>query len=297
MKDNIKAMMKFMQDEHKAERDNELIEEVKNDKAFLSNDLIRGMFEKKTITSLKLLLYIARVGLANNKVLKDSYYSIMLDIDDVCRYTNTLKDTLKSALVTLQETSITYFSTDKKRKLGLKTRVSLMPRIEDISKNVLKVDMHSDILNMIKETSNFTAIENLKDIMQIKRPNSIRMLLLLSMIKTYTHQNKKYSLAQLNFLFDTNYARWAEFERKILKPVKAELDINSSLSFKYTKNEDYKRIGLGRKPIENVTIIPIEVNSLFSLDNVDLTDNSIDIAEVIDACDEYIEEQRMMESD
>jgi len=254
MKANVKAMMKFMQDELEEEKSNQLIEDVKNDKAFIHNDLIRGMFENKTLTSLKLLLYIARIGLANNEILKNNFYSIKVNINDICNYTNTTQKTLLKALVALQKTSITYFSTDDRRKKGWKTSVSLMPRIEQIAKNVLVLSMHSDILNMIKETSNFTAIENLKDIMRLRRANSVRMLMILNMIMTYTSKRKKYVLDQLNFLFDTQYKTWGEFERKILKPTKEELDINSSISFLYTKNEDYQRIGTGRKPIKNITI-------------------------------------------
>jgi len=246
MKDNVKAMLKFMQDEVDEEKENKfLIEEIRNDKAFIHNDLIKGMFENKTLTSLKLLLYIARVGLANNEIKhkEQGYYSIKLDIDDICSYTNTIRKTLLKALTAIQKTSITYFSTDKRRELGLKTRVSLIPKIDDISKNILKIDIHSDILNMIKETSNFTPIKNLKNIMQIKKANSIRMLMILNMLLTYTHKRKKYALEQLNFLFDTKYKNLYEFERKILKPVKEELDIHSSISFVYTKNEDYKKVG------------------------------------------------------
>jgi hypothetical protein len=39
-------------------------------------------------------------------------------------------------------------------------------------------------------------------------------------------------------MFDTNYKNFYEFERKILVPVKAELDEFSSLTFLYSFNYD-----------------------------------------------------------
>jgi len=46
-------------------------------------------------------------------------------------------------------------------------------------------------------------------------------------------KRKRYLLEDLNGMFGTEYKNIYEFERKILKPVKAELDDKSDLSFTY----------------------------------------------------------------
>jgi hypothetical protein len=64
-------------------------------------------------------------------------------------------------------------------------------------------------------------------------------------------------LLQLNALFGTNYKKYAEIERKILVPVKKELDSNSNITFNYEKIEDMSCVGKGRKPLKEIRLIPI----------------------------------------
>ena len=59
-------------------------------------------------------------------------------------------------------------------------------------------------------------------------------------------------------MFDTKYTRFAEFERKILIPVKAELDSNSKLSFIYQTVFKENPKGKGRPIADNITIDLIE---------------------------------------
>lgn len=46
------------------------------------------------------------------------------------------------------------------------------------------------------------------------------------------------SLDELNMLFGTNHKTWTDIERKILKPIKEDLDANSKISFAYEANFD-----------------------------------------------------------
>ena len=66
-------------------------------------------------------------------------------------------------------------------------------------------------------------------------------------------KRKRYLLEDLNGMFGVDYKRFADFERKILKPVKEELDDKSDLSFLYQLEED-KTVSQGRKKHIAVTI-------------------------------------------
>jgi plasmid replication initiation protein len=96
--------------------------------------------------------------------------------------------------------------------------------------------MFSKILNLIAETKNKFTIIDVENLMQLRSKHSVRMIQLLEMIKGFgvdIPKRKRYLLEDLNGMFGTEYSRLKEFERKILAPVKAELDDKSDLSFVY----------------------------------------------------------------
>ena len=53
-------------------------------------------------------------------------------------------------------------------------------------------------------------------------------------------QQKTFSLDDLNDMFGTSYKNFTDFERKVLKPTKAEMDDKSEISFTYIINKGYK---------------------------------------------------------
>ncbi len=65
-------------------------------------------------------------------------------------------------------------------------------------------------------------------------------------------KTKIMTLDELNEFFGTSYTRWAEIERKILKPAQEELDSKSPLTFFYDVN--YKPMSKGRPAFDNVKI-------------------------------------------
>ena len=81
------------------------------------------------------------------------------------------------------------------------------------------------------------------------------MQLLLELINNFDDdiaKRKRYDLNELNGYFGTNYKRYVDLERKILKPVKEEIDNSSTLTFKYyLKDETH---GTGRPKIKEVII-------------------------------------------
>ena len=70
-------------------------------------------------------------------------------------------------------------------------------------------------------------------------------------------------LDDFNAFFGTSYKRLIEIERKILKPVQEELNLNSKLTFIYELN--YVQIDLGRPKADNITIDVVDNSgSLFA---------------------------------
>jgi hypothetical protein len=69
-------------------------------------------------------------------------------------------------------------------------------------------------------------------------------------------KRKRMTLEELNEFFGTKYKRLLEVERKILIPIKDELDNNSKLSFIYDIN--FESLGKGRPRAKDVTIDVID---------------------------------------
>lgn len=65
---------------------------------------------------------------------------------------------------------------------------------------------------------------------------------------------KEMDLEELNDFFGTSYKRWAEIERKILKPAQEELELKSPLFFWYDVN--FESVGQGRPSFKSVRIYP-----------------------------------------
>jgi plasmid replication initiation protein len=108
---------------------------------------------------------------------------------------------------------------------------------------------------------NYTMM-NIKELMKLRKPHSVRMLALLNRISTYKTDDweipkrKRMTLEELNAFFGTNYKTWNKIEEKIIKPVKEELDAHSKQSFIYEAN--YEALGRGRPSFRDVTIDVIE---------------------------------------
>ena len=231
------------------------IEQIKNDKAYISNELIQSIFHTtNTLTAIKILFYLARIDTTNN-IKKGNYHHIKVVIKDLENYSGLGKKTLDRNIKTIQETTVTFYSEKDKQ---LFSRTPLITRVEYINSREMIVDIHEDILQRINETKEYTEIDTL-NIMKIKHKHSAKMIMLLTMISKFSGESKKqkrYDLEQLNYLFDVNYKTYGEIDRKILAPVKEELDNNSSISFSYDKIEDMLYTGKGRKPIKEIVIKP-----------------------------------------
>ena len=221
----------------------------------ISNSFIENAIADSNISALKTIYYLSTVlnkanldftQMQDNKI-------ITLDIDkrNMLNFTELSTGTIVKTTKQMQKTSITFKDED-----GIVEGMSLLPRYRFVpNKNKVEIDLYVRIAKMIIDVKkNYTNL-NIKDLMSIKKAHSLRLLALLCRIANYDKdipKRKHMILDELNAFFGTNLKNWNEIERKILIPVKEELDNNSRISFIYESN--YEILGRGRPSFRDVTI-------------------------------------------
>jgi plasmid replication initiation protein len=98
-----------------------------------------------------------------------------------------------------------------------------------------------------------------RTLMKLKSKHSLRLLPMLQRISQYSDdvaKRKVFKLDELNLLFGTKYKRFADIQRKVLEPIKDELDAHSRLSFIYEVDYDY--FDAGRPKVISITLDVID---------------------------------------
>jgi len=267
----------------------------------IANTFIENVLHDKTLSAIKITYYIATI-------LKDFDYSkdlntLIIDTKEMLKYTNLTMTDITNNLKKLQKTSISYIEKD-----NFEEYISLIPRfkIHLGRKRRIEIDMYSKIAKQLLDVvDNYTFIDT-SELMKLKKIHSIRLLPILNMINGYDVKQKTYILSDLNSIFETEYKKLYDIEKNVLKKAKEELDNNSTLTFEYTMN--FESLGVGRSRIVSVTIKPVSKNNYQStiFTNFDQpatsknkteqtqkkVEKKVNIADVINACEEYIEEQK-----
>ena len=229
--------------------------------AKIDNALIEAFVAKNNIFALKILFYIAKMKIELD-IKELELQTITLNVDNTLEYCKIDIRTLKRNIKQMTETSISFV--DKKEDIT--EYISILPYAK-IYKNNIEIKMFKKIIMLIAELKNKFTIIDLDNLMQLESKHSVRMVQLLEYIRGFSSSDtvaetdkkvsipkrKRYLLEDLNGMFGVDYKRFADFERKILKPVKEELDDKSDLSFLYQLEED-KTVSQGRKKHIAVTI-------------------------------------------
>jgi plasmid replication initiation protein len=179
------------------------------------------------------------------------------------KYTELTAPEIRRTLKQMQETSISFINEEEQYE----EFINLLPYIKfHWGKNIIDIKLFSKIAKLIVEVKNKYTFINTKTLMSLKNKHSLRLLLVLNKINQYSEniaKRKQFYLDDLNELFGTNYKRLQEIERKILEPVKIELNLNSKLTFLYEINFD--NLGRGRPKATSITIDVIDNSfSLFA---------------------------------
>lgn len=232
---NPREAMEIMKREQEAE--------VK-DLVQVSNSLVESFVSKSNAVALKMLFYIAK----QQHKERGEITTFTLSADDFATYCNLDHKTIRRNITAMRTTSITFVERDKRGRVTVEEGIVLIPRSKyDYTAKNIEIDMYKKILDLIVEVEErFTTID-VKNVMELGSKYSIRMTMILEQIFGFkgnhehwdVKQQKTFTLDDLNEMFDTKYKRYADFERKVLEPTKAEMDDKSEISFSYTINKGY----------------------------------------------------------
>ena len=216
----------------------------------ISNNFIDNAINRNNAQAIKIIFYIS-------SLLKDFNFDLELDVltidmKEMFKYTALTAQETRNNLKAMQETSITFINEDEMWE----EYIILIPKIKFYyGKNKIEIYIFSKIAKLIVEVQkNFTQID-VKALMVLKSKHTLRMLPLLEKIKgydSYISKRKTMSLNALNDFFGTNYKTIYEIERRILDPIKNELEKYPLPSFIYQVNTD--SFGRGRPKAVSVTI-------------------------------------------
>lgn len=226
-----------------------------NNIAKISNSVIEAFVKKNNIGALKLLFYISKSNLDYDN--KKELQTFKINTKKLIDYCNMDIKTLRRNIIQMQETVLTFID-DSEGSARYEENITVIPYSKIIYGGYIEIKIFTKIHALISDVKNKFTVIDLENLMKLKSKHSIRMIQLLEMIEGFSPnvaKRKTYSLKELNLMFGTNYKNMYEFDRKILVPVKNELDENSSLTFIYNFTFDKDDITApGRPKAVSVTI-------------------------------------------
>ncbi len=168
------------------------------------------------------------------------------------KYTEMKLPEVKRNFKAMQQTSITFIDKKKRTEAG----INLLPYYEFVyGKHTVEVKLFVKIAQLIIDVKRNYSMINTKALMKLKSKHTLKMFPLLQRIEQYSEEvgkRKTMTLGELNVFFGTNYKKFNDIERKILRPVQDELNSHSKLSFIYETNYDY--FDAGRPKAISITI-------------------------------------------
>ena len=230
----------------------------------IANTFIENAIADSNVNALKTIYYLSTIlETVDMQSMKDEkIIGICIDKREMLKYTEMSAPTLQKTTKEMQKTSITFID----EKDNIVEGMSLLPRYKFVpNKNIVELDLYVRIAKMIIDIKKNYTMMNIKEIMKLRKPHSVRILALLNRISTYENNDeneleapdkKIMTLNELNSFFGVNYISWNEFERSLLKQVKEELDAHSIRSFTYEAN--YEILGRGRPSFKDITIDVID---------------------------------------
>lgn len=220
----------------------------------ISNSLINSFVKKNNLVSLKILLYLSSLDITVNN--NQELQKIVLDVKKLCSYCEIDLRLLRTNLKTMQETCLTFVEFSREGVARCEENITVIPYSKYDFKGTLEIKLFTKILSLVIDVKNRFTVIDLNNLMNLKSKHSIKMIQILEYINGFganVAKRKTYTLSDINMLFGTNYTRFKDFERKVLEPVKKELDEFSNLTFLYSLNFD-KLDGVGRPKIVSVTV-------------------------------------------
>jgi hypothetical protein len=221
----------------------------------LANSLFQAFIKKNNTVGLKLCLVLSG---ARNKIHYDDELQATFEIDSLCEIMQVTRNELSRSLKKVLDVHFTFV--DEKGGVGATVPIHSYTYKADKKHLVIGVSpLAKKLFTELGKGGYSFSKANAANLMNLRHKHSLRMQLLLEQIADYSPnvaKRKRLSLEEFNGYFGVNYKRFIEIERKILKPVKEEIDMSSTLSFIYEFKED--TTGAGRPKITEVVIDVIE---------------------------------------
>jgi plasmid replication initiation protein len=240
-------------------------EDEKNKKLYLpktlelANSLFLAFIKNNNLVGLKLCLVLSG---AKSQIRYDDELQVKFNVDDLCKVMNITRKELSNNLKKILQVHFTYVN--EEGGAGGTVPIHSYSYIDRNKTIVIGVSPLAKRLftELGKGQYSFNGA-NANNLMNLQHKHSLRMQLLLELINNFDEdvaKRKRYTLEQLNGYFGVNYANYYELERKILRPVKEEIDSSSSLTFNYGFNDEAS--GTGRPKIKEVVIDLVQRNSI-----------------------------------
>ena len=217
----------------------------------LANSLFQAFIRNNNLVGLKLCLVLSG---AKNVIHYDDELQATFEVDSLCEIMNVTRKEISTNLKKVLKIHFTFVD----EKNGRGATVPIHTYIYSSNNKYLTIGVSAPAKKLFTELGkggySFSKA-NAKNLMKLQHKHSLRMQLLLEQINDFSKdvaKRRKFTLEELNGYFDVKYATYYEFERKILKKVKEEIDSNSTLTFDYHFNDEVS--GTGRPKIKEVVI-------------------------------------------
>ncbi len=231
----------------------------------LAISLIQAFVTNNNPLGLKIAILLAG---ARHQVEYDRDNGVTFDVNELCEVCKIDRRYLSNNIVNATKTFFKYVNLDgcaggthplhsyEYINNNKYIRIEVSSKAKQLFTELRRKKKGSEGYQYTKAISRNLMIYDLKDISK----HTIKMQLLLEMISNFTNAKRKVmSLEELNGYFGTNYSRYGELERKILRPVKNDTLKYSSISFLYTPKTATKS-----KKISDVIIDIVDNSNLFT---------------------------------
>ena len=227
----------------------------------LANSLFQAFIKNNNLIGLKIAIVLSG---AKKQINFDDENRVKFDVDNLCMLIKCTRKELSNNLKRVTNVSFSYVNSEG--GLGHTHPIHSYEYINRSKYIAFEVSSRAKELFIALGEGNYSFSKaNAENLMNLKHKHSLRMQLLLEQINCFDEhvaKRKRYTLEELNGYFDTNYSRYIDIKRKILDPVKKEIDFSSSLTFDFEMREELEA---GKRKIKEVVIdIKDNKNSLFT---------------------------------
>lgn len=196
----------------------------------LANNLFQAFIQNNNSIGLKIAIVLSG---AKSQITYNKDNQVKLDVDKLCEL---IKCTRKELSTNLKKTTDTFFRYVTAEGNSGGTHPIHTYEYTNNNKGLL-LEISSPAKAIFTELGkgqySFSKA-NASNLMSLKHKHSLRMQMLLELISNFdTVKRKRFTLEEMNGYFGTNYKRYIDLDRKILTPVKEEIDRNSKLTFTY----------------------------------------------------------------